>query len=132
MTIVSYKQFKQRNQKYDFKSLVLLIFVILIIFTIAYNNQMQEKELLKNYGFSKAIVINSSYRNVYVKFTLNNKIIMSRGTGHYKFHYHLDRGDTILIKYSVEQPEIVEIDECFWNEKSKRKLQDFQTKKTND
>jgi hypothetical protein len=121
-------QINTKNEDFSFKGYLKLIVFLVLMITVVFLLQYRKEKLLENYKLDKAVVTSSTYKNIKVKFKVSGKIIFTKGSGHYDFFDKLSKGDTILIKYAVEDLAIIEIVSYKWNEKTKRKLNNFKLK----
>ena len=122
-------QINTKNEDFSFKGYFKLILFLGIVITVVFILQFRRENLLENYKLEKAIVTSSSYKNIKVKFKVKGKIIFTKGSGHYDFYSELFKGDTVLIKYAVEDPITIEIVSYQWNEKAIKRLANFKKQK---
>lgn len=121
-------QLNTKGEDFSFKGYLKLLLFLFLMITVVFLLQYRREKLLENYKLEKAVVTSSTYKNIKVKFKVNGKIIFTKGTGHYDFYNELFKGDTILVKYAVEDLSMIEIVSYKWNENTKRKLNKFKIK----
>ena len=120
MTIVNFKQvdFKSFNPRRDIIQIIL--FVIGLIAIVYFVQKKNEKKLV-NSKYSFAIVSDKSKvylgdYEVYYKYRTNKQVFEYRNAVEIKNFNDLEQGDTILIKYSIEDNEVAQIVHCYWND----------------
>jgi hypothetical protein len=115
-------QINTKNEDFSFKGYLKLILFLVLMISVVFLFQYRREKLLENYKLEKAVVTSSNYKNIEVKFKVKGKFIFTKGSGHYDFYTNLSKGDTILIKYALEDLTLIEIVSYKWNEDTKRKL----------
>ena len=104
------------------------VFLLAVILFKCYESDSRER-YLKNYAYNYAIVRNkSSFSNGGRWLYLNHKVkgmeyradgISARSVDlKINCFNKLEIGDTVFIKYAIENPDIVMIETCYWNRKT--------------
>jgi hypothetical protein len=120
MTFVNLKQvdIKSFNPK---KDIIQIILFVIGLITIVYFIQNKRDKKLLNPRYSFALVSDKSKvylgdYEIYYKYQTSKQILEYRNTVDVKKFNKLELGDTILIKYSIEDNEIAQIVHCYWND----------------
>lgn len=112
------------NKQSDYlnkKDIIFLILFGLFLISIVYLSDFYKKHQLRSYKKTKGI-ITSKYKGGYrtrfyinVKYKIEGKYYENDGTSGFQINDCIDRlnvGDTVLIKYSITNPETVSIIDC--------------------
>lgn len=107
---------------------IILWVSIFLVFVgwLYYRDSQKEKALMKSkYNFA---VVSDKYHAsrlgnyIEVYHFINGKIIDSERFDPKHCYGQVNIGDTVLIKYAIDKPEIVELESCYWNREKYEKL----------
>ena len=109
------------KEKYKILILLGVIFITVFVYTKIRDkhrfDSMKKSKLtygVVNYFGNKAK--GPSKINLFYKNNLNKKVIASYYGSNNDCDNNIDKGDTVLIKYSVIDNSVIEIINCYWNE----------------
>lgn len=100
------------------KSVILFLLGLILVFILAFYFQLRREEKLKNSKEVKAIIVSRSEAingGALIRFKANSKLVkVQLKSGSYKF---AKPGDTILIRYAIEDPELVKVVDRYYMKK---------------
>ena len=100
-------------------------FLIIGAFIILYTKTKENKELelLKESNCNWAVVTykfrdKTGYSRIGIEHTVNKKVFLAREVHiDYACYSIIDIGDTLFIRYSLEEPTVVSLEACYWDRK---------------
>jgi len=102
------------------KKILVVLFLFVVAFVLAFYFQLERERKLENTKEAIAIVVSvgkTTTGGASVKYTIGKrKISTTISAGDFKF---LHSGDSILIKYSLEDPELIEVVDKYYMKKYK-------------
>jgi hypothetical protein len=117
------------KEKYKILILLGVIFITVFVYTKIRDkhrfDSMKKSKLtygVVNYFGNKAK--GPSKINLFYKNNLNKKVIASYYGSNNDCDNNIDKGDTVLIKYSVIDNSVIEIINCYWNEALRKMVEE--------
>lgn len=124
-------QKKEAMKNKHIKSILGIIgFLTLILIYTSFRDKRQ-KQLLEGFKYNWAVVVDKSEStrsgyHVNLSYIIDNQTFLITGlkVNYEKCYSRIKVGDTVFIKYSIEDKNVIELETCYWNKEKQKSLID--------